>query len=600
MPRGAGRPGGEYAGGARPGIMKTVRPTDAATSPLPARTGERARWRTREASIALVLPALAALLTTAVFAVRGLGDAARNWPVTYELSSSDNGVLFQLASDLFAGRPLDWSFSPQTYTFPELPISLAAYALALGNVYAYYVIVAALNQALLVGVLAALVRLLFPAASRRAWMLRTALASAPLVILPLVANNSLYLFHLAPTYYFGLYLLAFARPIAVLTRRRGVRVAVLVAYALTGASNPLLVAMTLPSVAVSLIGLFLRDGRRGLTTRVAVWFGATLAVTIALRAVLSPLAATDPTSYISATRALGRVQAIRATLLDGFNQGLDPMLLALSLGATGVCLVAAVIALRRFVARAPLRVNAGMDASGSGPAGSGAAGAGAAEAGPAGSGVAGSSDAPRSVALVYLTTLPVLGAVAMYLIMAVHQYYLWLFIVGGIIVAALVLPRQRVLTPLAAGLAVVLVAALGVTTAQAVGNPRAVSYFGYRAPITQCLDDSLPAGSVGYATFSDARRYALPSASGIRLIAVGDTMGPNYWLANRATARTEVGSFVLLNPHTDETGFTPAAVLEAFGAPARTVACDTEGTELWVYDPASRERIAEFYRTHAG
>ena len=67
----------------------------------------------------------------------------------WELRSSDNGPLFQFLQDVVAGRPLDWSFSPQVFVFPELPISAIAFAVTGGSIYGYYLVVAMLNNALL-------------------------------------------------------------------------------------------------------------------------------------------------------------------------------------------------------------------------------------------------------------------------------------------------------------------------------------------------------------------------------------------------------------------------------------------------------------------
>ena len=49
---------------------------------------------------------LVAGLTAAVFLIRAGGDPsdAATWPITWELRSSDNGVLFQVMQDVAAGR----------------------------------------------------------------------------------------------------------------------------------------------------------------------------------------------------------------------------------------------------------------------------------------------------------------------------------------------------------------------------------------------------------------------------------------------------------------------------------------------------------------
>src|SRR5580698_5803131 len=90
-----------------------------------------------------------AAITALVYLIRSGDPGATNWPIQFELRSSDNGVLFQFAQDVFGGRALDWSFSPQVFVFPEIPISLLAYAIAGGTVQLYYLLVACINTSLL-------------------------------------------------------------------------------------------------------------------------------------------------------------------------------------------------------------------------------------------------------------------------------------------------------------------------------------------------------------------------------------------------------------------------------------------------------------------
>ncbi|MDQ1528222.1 MAG: hypothetical protein QOH77_12, partial [Actinomycetota bacterium] len=135
---------------------------------------------------------LVAALTALIFLIRAGDTGATGWPTTFDLSSSDNGVLFQFAQDVFTGRALDWSFSPQVFVFPEIPISLVAYALAGGTVQAYYLIVAAMNNALLFVGLFALIRYLFPGESLARRLVRAGIAAFPLLLLPLIGATWLY------------------------------------------------------------------------------------------------------------------------------------------------------------------------------------------------------------------------------------------------------------------------------------------------------------------------------------------------------------------------------------------------------------------------
>jgi hypothetical protein len=93
---------------------------------------------TRRAVSLLGAAAIVAALTALVFLIRAGGDPmdAATWPIQWELRSSDNGPLFQFLQDVVAGRPLDWSFSPQVFVFPELPISAIAFVVTGGAAHA--------------------------------------------------------------------------------------------------------------------------------------------------------------------------------------------------------------------------------------------------------------------------------------------------------------------------------------------------------------------------------------------------------------------------------------------------------------------------------
>jgi hypothetical protein len=158
---------------------------------------------TRVLALAVTAAALVVgALTVLVFLMRAGGDPgdAATWPITWELRSSDNGTLFQFWQDAAAGRALDWSFSPQVFVFPELVLSGAAFLVAGGSLYVYYLVVAVLNQVVFFLVLAALARLLWPEAGPLAVVLRAGAGILPLLVLPLVGTTWLFSFHLAPTY----------------------------------------------------------------------------------------------------------------------------------------------------------------------------------------------------------------------------------------------------------------------------------------------------------------------------------------------------------------------------------------------------------------
>src|ERR1700679_3766064 len=107
--------------------------------------------------IALATLAIAAI-TAVIFLIRAGDPGASNWPIHFELRSSDNGVLFQCAQDVFPGRALDWSFSPQVFVSPEIPISLIAYLVAGGTIQASYLVIAAIHSSILFAALFAVIR----------------------------------------------------------------------------------------------------------------------------------------------------------------------------------------------------------------------------------------------------------------------------------------------------------------------------------------------------------------------------------------------------------------------------------------------------------
>src|ERR1700761_8314597 len=157
-----------------------------------------------------------AVVTAAIFLLCAGNTGDANWPISFELRSSDNGVLFQFSQDVLGGRALDWSFSPQVFVFPEIPISLLGYLLAGGTVQLYYLVVAAVNAALLYLALLAVIGFLFPAENLLRKILRAAIAMLPILLLPLLGTTWLFEYPLAPTYYFGMYLMILIAPLLFL------------------------------------------------------------------------------------------------------------------------------------------------------------------------------------------------------------------------------------------------------------------------------------------------------------------------------------------------------------------------------------------------
>ncbi|MGN6502661.1 MAG: hypothetical protein ACTHKX_07130 [Pseudolysinimonas sp.] len=504
---------------------------------------------------------LVAALTAAVFLIRAGGDPsdAATWPITWELRSSDNGVLFQVLQDVVAGRPLDWSFSPQVFVFPELPISALAFALAGGSVYGYYIFVAVLNTAVLFLVLVALVRVLYP---DRPALPRALLATAPLIALPLVGTTWIVSFGLAPTYYFGMYAALLLAPLLTLTRSRGGRIATAATLALTAASNPLALVFAAPGTALALLLLLIRRGRRA-ALRPALIVGGTLLAAAGLRALVTPLQGTSPLTYVDPA-----VFATRLSQLQPYYafQARDPaaavMLAigaALAVTALGGAVVAAVVYLRRG-RRPPL------------------------------------PDA-RLLAVVYLGLVPLGGIAATFALMITHYLYFWPVLILPYVLALLTLPRMVV--PAASVAAAGAIVVIGLATGAVTNLGDAHRFFGYRTAETQCLDAVVP-GQTGYATFSDARRVSLPSATGVRLIQLETSGQPSTWLTNRAYVTSQAGTFFYINDRGDERPIDTGWVVDSFGSPDREVGCG-DGQSILIYtEPAKRERIAEHFGVSSG
>ena len=517
----------------------------------------RARVSRPAAALLIVAAALAvAVVAALIFLIRAGGDPgdAATWPITWELRSSDNGTLFQFFQDVAAGRELDWRFSPQVFVFPELPLSGIAFALSGGSVYSYYPIVAALAAALLFLALVALVRVLHPEVSTGEGVLRAAIATVPLLLLPLIGTSWILSFHLAPTYYLGMYAGLILAPALVLARSRGVRIATGCALALTAASNPLGLLFAAPGTAVALVLLVVRRGWRP-AVRPVLLIGGTLLGALVVRLIVSPLQGTSPFTYVDPEVFQRRLAAIGPYYAYQLQDPAAGVVLPLGLGFAVLCLAAAAGA-----AVAYLRHSTAPDR--------------------------------RLLAVVMLGLAPLGGLLATYLMTITHYYYFWPVLILPFALVPLALPRPALAPAAAAGGAGLVVVALATGAVANLGHVD--RYFGYRTAETTCLDDAVP-GRVGYATFSDARRLSLPSATGVRLIQIGRDGTPNGWLTNTATARTEQGSFFYVNGYGDEAALDEAALTARFGPPDRKVSCSAAQRLLIYEDPGKLTRIARSY-----
>jgi hypothetical protein len=493
---------------------------------------------------------LVAAVTALIFLIRAGDPGASNWPIHFELRSSDNGVLFQFAQDVFTGRSLDWSFSPQVFVFPEIPISLLAYLVAGGTVQLYFLFVAAINSALLFLGLFAVVRCLYPAESLHRRIARAGIGMAPLLLLPLLGATWLFEYQLAPTYYFGMYLLILVAPVLFFPCARWVKIALGIGIALTAASNPLALVFVIPALVCVLV-VRGAAGRFRSMLRPSVWAGGSVILALLIRLVFfGRLQGASPFAYVSSSIFSGRLQVVVSYLRGLLGDPISAIVLVLGgLLAIAGLVVAVVVAVRVIRRRLPNRA--------------------------------------VPAAAIYYAVVPIAGLAGTIVLIITDYLYLWPVIILPFVLVLLPLPKSWV--PWAAAIAAASLLAAGTVTGGAENLGRVSTYFSYRSAETRCLDARLPAGmAVGYATFSDARRIELTSKRGIRLIQLKSSGVRAYWLTNRDYARDNVGRFFYINEHGDEPAISVSYLETRFGkpdssftyAPGQTVLIYTASSKL--------------------
>jgi hypothetical protein len=363
------------------------------------------------------------------------------------------------------------------------------------------------------------------------------------VILPLIGTAWVFSFHLAPTYYFGMYLVLLGAPALYLARSKGARCAIACVIALTAASNPLVLVFAVP--ALVLVGVLVgwRSGRRAVGGP-ALWAGAVLVAALVVRlGAFAGLQGTSPFTYVD-------LELFRARLRWVWPHAANPTghaILVAGVLAAIVCLVGAVFLARRYWRR----------------------------------------HEPRHLVAVWYGLVPLVGLAGTVVLLITHQYYLWPVLVAPMVFLLLAVPFRAVPWTLAAGLAAI-VALVGTTSS--FGDEG--RYFGHRSAETKCLDDVLPAGDeVGYATFSDARRLSLTSERGIRLIPLKSTGDQATWLTNLDYLHAETGTFFYLHESSDEPMIDKEFIRRSFGEPDEVLSCGDEPA-IWRYsDPAKLARI---------
>jgi hypothetical protein len=502
---------------------------------------------------------LVAAVTALIFLIRAGDPGATNWPIHFELRSSDNGVLFQFAQDVFSGRQLDWSFSPQVFVFPEIPISLLAYLVAGGTVQLYFLVVAALNSALMFLALFGVIRYLYPAEALAGRLARAGIAISPLLLLPLLGSTWLFEYQLAPTYYFGMYLMIVLSPVLFFGCARWVTIAVGVGIALTAASNPLALVFTVPALVCVLIVRGWAGGFRSVR-RPAAWAGASIVLALLIRiAFFGRLQGASPFAYVSTSIFSGRLQVVVEYLRSLLESPITATVVVLGgvLAVAGL-VIAVLIAVRVVRRRVPNR---------SVPA-----------------------------AAMYYALVPITGLAGTIVLIITDYLYLWPVLVLPLVLALLPLPRRWL--PWAAVVAIASLVVAGSVTGGAANLGRVSTYFTYRSAETRCLDAKLPPGmTVGYATFSDARRIELTSQRGIRLIQLKSSGVRAYWLTNRDYARDNVGHFFYINGTGDEPAISISYLETRFGSPDNSFTCGPGQTVLIYTQPSKLAAIKARYST---
>jgi hypothetical protein len=498
--------------------------------------------------IGLATLAIAAA-TALIFLIRAGGPGASNWPIHFDLRSSDNGVLFQFAQDVVRGRALDWSFSPQVFVFPEIPISLVAYLLAGGRVQVYFLVVAMINNGVIFLGLLGVLRYLYSSEALGRRILRAGVAMFPLLLLPLLGSTWLFEYQLAPTYYFGMYLLILVAPILFLGCTRWVTVALGIGIALSAASNPLALVFTVPALVCVLIVRGAAGGFRSVL-RPSVRVGGSIVFAVLIRVVFfGRLQGASPFAYVSTSIFSGRLQVVVAYVQSLLEQPLTAIVTVLGAALVLVGLgVAVVLAVRMIRRQVPNR-------------------------------------AVPAVTL-YYALVPITGLAGTLVLLITDYLYLWPVLVLPLVLVLLPLPRRWM--PWAAGVAAASLLVAGSITGGAENLARASTYFGYRSAETRCLDAKLPAGmTIGYATFSDARRIELTSHRDLRLIQLKSSGVRAYWLTNRDYARDNVGRFFYINEHGDEPAIDVGYLESRFGKPDSSFTC-AAGQTVLIYTKAAK------------
>lgn len=505
----------------------------------------------------------AGALTGVVFMNRAGSPAERNWPVSWDLKNSDNSVLYQFSDDVFKGRGLDWTFSPQVYVFPEIPVSLVSYGVSGGDPYLYFLFVAIFNNMLIFTVLYGLTKLLSEYRARAKDILyRSYLAFIPLLALPLLADNTVFFYHLAPTYYFGAYLFCLAFPLILLSRI-SVKKKYLLAfgYTLTAASNPLLLIFTVPASFILALLKYLKDGAGVSIKSILLPVGAISLISLIFRKLFfSEIAAINPSSYISVDSFKGRLGSLSLLKDSLLNSRVDKVLIVVLILALVICVYASLVSSRRYMQ------TKGQD-----------------------------SIENVDLARVFLGISPFVTALVLYVLLIINPLYLWPVVGIPIVVALLIFFRNKEVAVLAI-LSYLLLLLILITPKSINRYTNTGRYFNYKSDLTNCLDSNLTQDvSIGYSTFSDARKTEITSDRNLLLVQLLYNGGPSGWLTNTKYSEQSPGSFFVINYNGDEKPIDSDVVSSLFGNPDSYFMCGEDVKVLVYSDKMKLDSIDRYY-----
>ncbi len=328
---------------------------------------------------------------------------------------------------------------------------------------------------------------------------------------------------------------------------------------MTAAANPLALVFTVPALVCVLLVRGAAGGFRSVL-RPAAWAGAIVVVAAIIRvALFSRLQGGSPFAYVDLGIFGGRLAVIDAyvrSLLSNPTQA-TILVLGTALAVAGLVL-AVVVAIRLIRHRIDFE--------------------------------------PRSFVAMYFALVPLTGLAGTLVLIITDYLYLWPVVILPLVFVLLPLPR--VVVPWVLGATSIALVVVAVATGGVPNLARSAGFFTYRSAETKCLDAKLPAGdTIGYSTFSDARRIELTSRRGIRLIQLKSSGVRAYWLTNRDYARDSVGRFFYINEHGDEPAISTSYLETRFGMPDAQFTCAPGQTVLLYNDAAKLALIKARYST---